>query len=179
MSHLYIIFSIKCFAGGSICQTFPLVYFPTLLFFLLCISYLPCYHFRRYWEWICTYFVFREQVSALANYNVDKIYFVLCAFIWINFFIYDHSIILVYGVGSTFIMPITVKRWWKILLWVSPWWWLWWWWWWWWIVFVVWFPDERWLALFPAGTIVRDPHHHEPQTRREQGLNLRRIWVQA
>ena len=151
---------------------FLLFIFPLPYFFVMHI--LPCYHFRRYWEWICTYFVFREQVSALANYIVDKIYFVLCAFIWINFFIYDHSIILIYGVGSTFIMAITVKRWWKILLWESPWWW------WWWIVFVVvWFPDERWLALFPAGTIVRDPHHHEPQTRREQGLNLRRIWVQA
>ena len=30
------------------------------------------------------------------------------------------------------------------------------------------------LALFPAGTIVRDPHHRESPTRREQGLNLRR-----
>ena len=35
------------------------------------------------------------------------------------------------------------------------------------------------VALFPAGTIVRDPHHRESPTRREQGLNLRRIWVQA
>ena len=33
-----------------------------------------------------------------------------------------------------------------------------WWWWWWWIVFVVWLTDERRLALFPAGTIVGDPH---------------------
>ena len=32
-------------------------------------------------------------------------------------------------------------------------------WWWWWIVFVVWLTDKRRLALFPAGTIVRDPHH--------------------
>ena len=30
------------------------------------------------------------------------------------------------------------------------------------------------LALFPAGTIVRDPHHRESPTRREQGLSLRR-----
>ena len=35
------------------------------------------------------------------------------------------------------------------------------------------------IALFPAGTIVRDPHHRESPTRREQGLSLRRIWVQA
>ena len=35
------------------------------------------------------------------------------------------------------------------------------------------------LALFPAGTIVRDPHHRGSPTRREQGLNLRRTWVQA
>ena len=39
-------------------------------------------------------------------------------------------------------------------------------WWWWWIVFVVWLTDERCLALFPAGTIVRDPHHRESPTRR-------------
>ena len=35
------------------------------------------------------------------------------------------------------------------------------------------------LALFPAGTIVRDPHHRESPTCHEQGLNLRRTWVQA
>ena len=29
----------------------------------------------------------------------------------------------------------------------------------WWIVFVVWLIYERCLALFPVGTIVRDPHH--------------------
>ena len=28
------------------------------------------------------------------------------------------------------------------------------------------------LILFPAGTIVRDPHHHESLTRRKQDLNL-------
>ena len=39
--------------------------------------------------------------------------------------------------------------------------------------------DEKRLALFPAGTIVRDPHHHKSPTRREQGLSLRRAWVQA
>ena len=42
------------------------------------------------------------------------------------------------------------------------------------IVFVVWLTDERRLALFPAGTIIRDPHHRESPTRREQSLNLRR-----
>ena len=63
-------------------------------------------------------------------------------------------------------------RWW--------WWWWWWWsWWWWWIVFVVWLTDERCFALFSAGTIVRDPHHCENPTHREQRLNLRRAWVQA
>ena len=30
------------------------------------------------------------------------------------------------------------------------------------------------LVLFPAGTIVRDLHHRESPTRREQGLNMRR-----
>ena len=44
--------------------------------------------------------------------------------------------------------------------------------WWWWIVFVVWLTDEWRLALFPAGTIVRDPHHRESPTRREHGLKL-------
>ena len=39
--------------------------------------------------------------------------------------------------------------------------------------------DERRLALFPAGTIVRDPHHSESPTRREQNLNLRRTWIQT
>ena len=28
--------------------------------------------------------------------------------------------------------------------------------------------DERRVALFPAGTIVRDPHHRESPTRHEQ-----------
>ena len=37
---------------------------------------------------------------------------------------------------------------------------------------VVWLTDERGLALFPAGTILRDPHHRESPTRREQNLNL-------
>ena len=40
--------------------------------------------------------------------------------------------------------------------------------------FVAWLTDERRLALFPAGTIVRDPDHRESPTRREQGFNLRR-----
>ena len=42
-----------------------------------------------------------------------------------------------------------------------------------------WLTDEMRLALFPAGTIVRDPYHRASPTRREQGLNLRRTWVQA
>ena len=45
--------------------------------------------------------------------------------------------------------------------------------------FVIWLTDKGRLALFPAGTIVRDPHHRESLTRCEQGLNLRRTWVQA
>ena len=39
---------------------------------------------------------------------------------------------------------------------------------------MVWLTDERRLALFPARTIVRDPHHRESPARREQGLNLRK-----
>ena len=42
------------------------------------------------------------------------------------------------------------------------------------ICFVVWLTGERRLALFPAGTIIRDPPHRESSIRREQGLNLRR-----
>ena len=34
--------------------------------------------------------------------------------------------------------------------------------------FVVRLTEERRLALFPAGTIVRDPHHLESLTRREK-----------
>ena len=45
--------------------------------------------------------------------------------------------------------------------------------------FVVWLTNERRLALFPARTMVRDPHHCESPTRCEQDLNLRRTWVQA
>ena len=38
--------------------------------------------------------------------------------------------------------------------------------------FVVWLTDERRLAVFPAGTNVRDPHHRKSLTRCEQGLSL-------
>ena len=31
------------------------------------------------------------------------------------------------------------------------------------------------VALFPAGAIVRDAHHRESPTRREQDLSLRRV----
>ena len=44
-------------------------------------------------------------------------------------------------------------------------------------VFVVWLTYLRLLALLPAGTIVRDPHHCKPPTRHEQSLNLHR-WFQ-
>ena len=54
---------------------------------------------------------------------------------------------------------------------------------WWWIddELLLWYgwPTKGVLALFPAGTIVRDPHHRESPTRRKQDLNLRRTWVQA
>ena len=42
------------------------------------------------------------------------------------------------------------------------------------LFFVVWLTDERRLALFPAGTIIKDPHYHESLTCREQDLNLHR-----
>ena len=48
----------------------------------------------------------------------------------------------------------------------------------WWVVFMLWLTDERRLTLIPAGTIVRDPHHHESPTHREQDLNLRKTWLQ-
>ena len=38
----------------------------------------------------------------------------------------------------------------------------------------VWLTDERRLALFPVGAIVRDLHHHESPTRCKQGSNLSR-----
>ena len=34
------------------------------------------------------------------------------------------------------------------------------------IVFMIWLTDERRLASFLAGTIVRDPHHRESPTQR-------------
>ena len=45
--------------------------------------------------------------------------------------------------------------------------------------FYVWLTDERRVASFPAETIVRDPHHHESPTLREQDVSLRRTWVQV
>ena len=39
--------------------------------------------------------------------------------------------------------------------------------------------DQKRLALFPTENIVRDSHHRESQTRRKQGLNLRRTWILA
>ena len=42
--------------------------------------------------------------------------------------------------------------------------------------FVVWLIDERHLALFPAGTIVRDPHDRESPTGREQHLNHKKLF---
>ena len=42
------------------------------------------------------------------------------------------------------------------------------------MVFVVWSTKEKRLALFPAGTIVKYPHHHKSLTRSEQGLNLQK-----
>ena len=41
-------------------------------------------------------------------------------------------------------------------------------------VFGVWFTNERCLALFPAGAIVKDRHHRESLTRCERDLNLRK-----
>ena len=37
---------------------------------------------------------------------------------------------------------------------------------------MVWLTSERHLALFPAGTIVRDPQHRESPTRRKQDFDL-------
>ena len=47
-------------------------------------------------------------------------------------------------------------------------------WWWCWIVFVVWLFDERYLTLFPARTIVKDPYHREYPTHSDQDLSLHR-----
>ena len=40
--------------------------------------------------------------------------------------------------------------------------------------FLVWLTDERRLALFPVGTIVRDSHHPESLARRKRDLDLHR-----
>ena len=42
--------------------------------------------------------------------------------------------------------------------------------------FVLWLTNERHLALFPAGTIVRDPHHRESLSSR---YALSRVWTCA
>ena len=39
--------------------------------------------------------------------------------------------------------------------------------------------NKKRLALFPAGTIIRDLYHLKSPTRHEEDLNLRRTWVQA
>ena len=44
---------------------------------------------------------------------------------------------------------------------------------------VVWLTNERYLSLFPAGTIVRDSLHGKYPTCREQDLNLRWTRVQV
>ena len=40
------------------------------------------------------------------------------------------------------------------------------------LFFVEWLTNERRLASFPAGTIVRDPHYRESPTRQVQDFNL-------
>ena len=47
------------------------------------------------------------------------------------------------------------------------------------MIFVVWLTDEKRLALFPAGTTVRNLHYCESPKFRKQDLNLRRTWVQV
>ena len=44
---------------------------------------------------------------------------------------------------------------------------------------MIWLIHEKRLAIFPAGTIVREPPYRESPTGREKGLNLCRTWVQA
>ena len=41
-------------------------------------------------------------------------------------------------------------------------------------LFLVWLTNERHLAIFPAGTIVRYPHHCKSLTHCEKNLNLHR-----
>ena len=38
---------------------------------------------------------------------------------------------------------------------------------------------KAYIALFPAKTIVRDPHQRDSPTPRVQDLNLRRTWDQV
>ena len=38
-------------------------------------------------------------------------------------------------------------------------------------------PTKDVKTLFPAGAIVRDPHHRESMTRHVKDLNLHRTWV--
>ena len=101
-------------------------------------------------------------------------FYILCHIcLWWLVTFYD-LIFLLYGFHLTIMYQYHL-----LLLLRHCWWWWWWWWWRWWILFVIWLTDERRLALFPAGIIVRDPHHRISPTRHKQGLNLRRTWVQV
>ena len=62
------------------------------------------------------------------------------------------------------ILPVTFGNNSASVPWLQSRWWWWWWWWWWWIVFVVRLTEERHLALFPAWTIIRDPHYRKSLT---------------
>ena len=35
------------------------------------------------------------------------------------------------------------------------------------------------LSLFPAGTVVRNPHHYESRIHHKQDMNMSRTWVQT
>ena len=52
-------------------------------------------------------------------------------------------------------------------------------WWWWWIVFVERLTNGKCFALFPAGDIVGDSHHHKLPTYCQQELSLIRTWAQT
>ena len=116
--------------------------------------------------------------SIFIQHRIYSMKEIVCC--WVNiFFIRFQNIVPVYikvvqhKIFVVKIWPVPFINIRFIRKWISKWWW------WWWIAVVVWLTDKRCLALFPAGTIVRDPHHRESLTCLEQGLNLHRTWVQT
>ena len=106
--------------------------------------------------------------SIFIQHRIYSMKEIVCC--WVNiFFIRFQNIVPVYikviqhKIFVVKIWPVPFINIRFIRKWISKWWW-------WWIAVVVWLTDKRCLALFPAGTIIRDPHHHESPNMLRAGL---------